>query len=531
MKMKATKIIVFACAVHAALAGAAAPEPYSFLHDYKLDWDPRRPASWVEVDGAKVLKLNGAEKDDNVGWVGCKSPEAFERFRGMEVDFVLEYKLEGIKLRPSKWEKGKMETFKPVTWHWEREAAEWSSWVSPSVNVPESGCTDGWAECRRRSYIGKGDSLEKAGVEMHANCGGGSLYIKDFRIEAAAEPFMDAIVEKAGAKIPEGYRCEYSEKWLDGKKRRGIVAIWSFKPEDFEKIADWGCNLVRMSRFKPLESDYEKLEANLAVLKRRNVRVIFAPTTPGGKGNRNKYGIYNSDSDREKFLAGWEKLAKYFKGRDDVWAFGIMNEPFQDLFGYDNDKYTYWQLVYEAISRIRAIDPDRPIIATADGGGSPEAYNLPYMRPYPFKDVWYELHFYSPIALTHYGVLGKRIDPAKQSYPGLKILGPDPWDKAMLARVFDQRRAFAEKYGARWFVGEFSCMRCMPSAAQWLDDCCNIFDAAEDVDMWTYHSYGEYDGWNLEYEEETPFGGKSRKLKDGEECSRMKVMKAHWAVN
>ena len=139
--MKATKIIVFACAVHAALAGAAAPEPYSFLHDYKLDWDPRRPASWVELDGAKVLKLNGAEKDDNVGWVGCKSPEAFERFRGMEVDFVLEYKLEGIKLRPSKWEKGKMETFKPVTWHWEREAAEWSSWVSPSVNVPESGCT------------------------------------------------------------------------------------------------------------------------------------------------------------------------------------------------------------------------------------------------------------------------------------------------------------------------------------------------------------------------------------------------------
>ena len=530
-KMNRARILVLAFAAAVASAAAAAPQPFSFVHDHKFGIDKRLPVSWVEIDGAKVLKLEGAEKDGKTGKVSYNLPEAFERFRGMEVDFVLEYKLEGIKLRPSKWEKGKKETFKPITWHWEREAAEWSSWERPGVKVPESGSTDGWVERRWRSYIGAGDSLVKAGIEMHATCGGGALYIKDFRLEAAAKPFMDGIVERAGAKIPDGYRCEYSKKWLDGRKRRGIVAIWSFKPEDFEKIADWGCDLVRMSRFKPLEDDYEKLEARLAVLKKRNVRVIFAPTTPGGKGNRNKYGIYNSDSDREKFLEGWEKLAKYFKGRDDVWAFGIMNEPFQNLFGYDHDKYNYWQLVYEAISRIKAIDPDRPIIATADAGGSPGDYALPYMRPYPFKDVWYELHFYSPLALTHYGVLGKRMDPKKQQYPGMKILGSTPWDKAMLSRIFDKRKAFAEKYGARWFVGEFSCMRCMPGAAQWLDDCCSIFDAADDVDMWTYHSYGEYHGWNLEYEEETPYEGKPKKLKPGEECSRMKVMKAHWAEN
>lgn len=530
MEMNGLAMAAVSCLAVLAAAAQEAPKPFSFVHDAKLAWNKKKPVSWVEKDGAKVLKLEGGP-DGGSGKVDLKCPEAFERFRGMEIEFVLEYMLEDAKQRPSKWDKKQMEPFRPITWHWEHADAEWSSWERPWVKIPEGGSTEGWQVKRFRSCIEKNDSLKKAGIELHASFGSGALYVKDYRIEAAKESFMDGIVEKAGAKIPEGYRCEYSKKWLDGKKRRGIVAIWSFKPEDFEKIAGWGCDLVRMSRFKPLEDDYEKLEARLAVLKKHNIRVIFAPTTPGGKGNRNKYAIFNSDSDREKFLQGWEKLATYFKGRDDVWAFGIMNEPFQGLFGNTHDKYNYWQLVYEAISRIRAIDPDRPIVATADSGGSPGDYQLHFMRPYPFKDVWYELHFYSPLALTHYGVLGKRMDPKKQSYPGMTILGSTPWDKAMLSRIFDKRKEFAEKYGARWFVGEFSCMRCMPGAAQWLDDCCNIFDAADDVDMWAYHSYGEYHGWNLEYEEETPYEGKPKKMPKGEECSRMKVMKAHWAEN
>lgn len=184
---------------------AAVPEPFSFVHDAKLAWNKKLPISWVEKDGAKVLKMEGGP-DGGSGKVDLKCPEAFERFR---------------------------------------------------------------------SCIEKDDILKKAGIELHATFGSGALYVKDYRIEAAKDAFMDGIVEKAGAKIPEGYRCEYSKKWLD--------------------------------------------------------------------------------------------------------------------------------------------------------------------------------------------------------------------------------------------------------------DCCNIFDAADDVDMWAYHSYGEYHGWNLEYEEETPYEGKPKKMPKGEGCSRMKVMKAHWA--
>ena len=50
------------------------------------------------------------------------------------------------------------------------------------------------------------------------------------------------------------------------------------------------------------------------------------------------------------------------------------------------------------------------------------------------------------------------------------------------------------------------------------------------VDLWTYHSYGEFHGWNLEYDESSPFE-RPAKVRPGEESARMKVMKKHWAKN
>ena len=514
----------------AAAAAADAKSSFSLIRDGKGFLQKGTSAEWVSLDGEKVLRLGGGapEKDGRMIWAKVD----LERFRGQEFDFVLVYKVVDGKRGVASWDKsGKTkEPFRPACLNWWRENPEYATWIWPQLRLPESGTTDGWVEHRERLYIGLGDNLEKAGAFLSASLLSGNLYVKDWCLEIPKRPFMDEVVEKAGATIPANYRCAYSKKWIDGKKYRGTVAIWSFKPDDFSKIADWGCNLVRMSRFQPLKDDYAKLEANLKVLKERNVRVIFAPAAPGGKGNRKKYAIFNDDAMKDAYLQGWEKLARHFKGRDDVWAFGLLNEPFQGLFGNPGDKYTYWQLEYEAIKRIRAIDPDRPIVATADAGGSPHDYALAYMRPFPFKDVWYELHFYSPLAYTHYQVLGRNLDLSKpgQAYPGISVFKGDSWDKAKLEAVFSQCLPFAEKYGARYFVGEFSVMRRMPGGDRWLADVSDICDKY--VDLWTYHSYGEFHGWNLEYDEASPYE-KPQKVKPGEESARMKVMKARWARN
>ena len=524
-------ILLFAVMSAAAAAAAAdAKSSFSLIRDGKGFLQKGMSAEWVSLDGEKVLRLGGGapKKDGRMTWAKVD----LERFRGQEFDFVLVYKVVDGKRGVASWDKsGKTkEPFRPACLNWWRENPEYATWIWPQLRLPESGTTDGWVEHRERLYIGLGDNLEKAGAFLSASLLSGNLYVKDWRLEIPKRPFMDEVVEKAGATIPANYRCAYSKKWIDGKKYRGTVAIWSFKPDDFSKIADWGCNLVRMSRFQPLKDDYAKLEANLRVLKERNVRVIFAPAAPGGKGNRKKYAIFNDDAMKDAYLQGWEKLARHFKGRDDVWAFGLLNEPFQGLFGNPGDKYTYWQLEYEAIKRIRAIDPDRPIVATADAGGSPHDYALAYMRPFPFKDVWYELHFYSPLAYTHYQVLGRNLDLSKpgQAYPGISVFKGDSWDKAKLEAVFSQCLPFAEKYGARYFVGEFSVMRRMPGGDRWLADVSDICDKY--VDLWTYHSYGEFHGWNLEYDEASPYE-KPQKVKPGEESARMKVMKARWARN
>ncbi len=524
-------ILLFAVMSAAAAAAAAdAKSSFSLIRDGKGFLQKGTSAEWVSLDGEKVLRRGGGAPKKDGRMTGAKVD--LERFRGQEFDFVLVYRVVDGKRGVASWDKsGKTkEPFRPACLNWWRENPEYATWIWPQLRLPESGTTDGWVEHRERLYIGPGDNLEKAGAFLSASLLSGNLYVKDWRLEIPKRPFMDEVVEKAGATIPANYRCAYSKKWIDGKKYRGTVAIWSFKPEDFSKIADWGCNLVRMSRFQPLKDDYAKLEANLRVLKERNVRVIFAPAAPGGKGNRKKYAIFNDDAMKDAYLQGWEKLARHFKGRDDVWAFGLLNEPFQGLFGNPGDKYTYWQLEYEAIKRIRAIDPDRPIVATADAGGSPHDYALAYMRPFPFKDVWYELHFYSPLAYTHYQVLGRNLDLSKpgQAYPGISVFKGDSWDKAKLEAVFSQCLPFAEKYGARYFVGEFSVMRRMPGGDRWLADVSDICDKY--VDLWTYHSYGEFHGWNLEYDEASPYE-KPQKVKPGEESARMKVMKARWARN
>ena len=71
-------------------------------------------------------------------------------------------------------------------------------------------------------------------------------------------------------------------------------------------------------------------------------------------------------------------------------------------------------------------------------------------------------------------------------------------------------------------------MRRMPGGDRWLADVSDICDKY--VDLWTYHSYGEFHGWNLEYDEASPYE-KPQKVKPGEESARMKVMKARWARN
>ena len=176
---------------------------------------------------------------------------------------------------------------------------------------------------------------------------------------------------------------------------------------------------------------------------------------------------------------------------------------------------------------VRAIDPDRVLVASATGGSSPGNYNACDMRPLPLKDVIYQMHFYAPFFLTHAGLYGTTLLP-DDPYPGTEKRGTH-WTKKEVGDVMDYMNDFVERWGAQIYVGEFSCMSKQPGAAQWLDDVADLIEA-HGYKFWTFHSYGEFYGWNLESirDEET---GKLRNIRDGETTDRLEVMKKHWARN
>lgn len=487
------------------------PEPLSLLHDTKVVWDPNLPVSWVEENGERILKLEGATEHGKEGRIDWHHLD-LERFRGREVFFILEYKAEGVLPRSNKWSPSEAEEFHPMTWHWEQAFATYSSWHSPGFVLPKEEYSTDWTTLKYRGHIAIDDDLSNNGARLVATFGKGTMLVRDFRIEVANDLFMDEVVKKAGATIPDDYKCEYSQRGLDefsDNRWRGIVFGWrdNYTEEDFDKIKSWGCNVIRLIGFRPHEDDYAILDKYLAMCRERGIKVVFQPAVPGATGNRNKYKVFNDAELRKAYLMGCAKIAKRFKDSDDIWALGLMNEPFQNLWVATSDMYSFWQLQYEAIKVIRKFDPNRPIIATADGPGAPGSYRLPYMRPFPFKDIWYELHFYTPLAYTHHDVYWKDIDFSKpgQTYPGLRIFGDLQWDKAALQGVMDQAQEFSNKWGARWYLGEFSTARHVPGAAQWLDDVASIADTFPNLDFWTYHSYGEYHAWNLEYDEASPF--------------------------
>ena len=119
---------------------------------------------------------------------------------------------------------------------------------------------------------------------------------------------------------------------------------------------------------------------------------------------------------------------------------------------------------------------------------------------------------YKPLDITH------QLDWRKKPY----IPYPCPekgWDFAFVKKQVDAGRKFQQLTGARIFIGEFSCLRWVPGAAQYLRDCIKIFE--EYGWDWTYHAFREWDGWSIEMGEDPtdktiiPMSDRKQALMDG----------------
>lgn len=188
----------------------------------------------------------------------------------------------------------------------------------------------------------------------------------------------------------------------------------------------------------------------------------------------------------DKFVESWEKIARELNGHPAIWCYDLCNEPIQSCPTQTED---YLKLQYRAARAVRTIDPHTPISVEAVAWDSP--YGFKFLAPLPLDDIVYQVHFYYPGNLTHQGVGGETSKPA--AYPDPKR----PLGKAQLEKTLEHVVRFQKKWGARIYVGEFSCVRWARGRELYIKDCIDIFESLGWD--WTYHAFREWQGWSVEH--------------------------------
>ena len=311
----------------------------------------------------------------------------------------------------------------------------------------------------------------------------------------------------------EALACEYSPRLASLPQLRGVMSPSRQMDEnDFVKLGEWGVRLLRyqMNRYwgqhdanrdlgdydKWLGSKLDHLEATvLPLAEKYGVKVaIDLHMPPGGKAYDGEMNMFYEPEYAEHFIDWWRKIARRFRRHPALYGYDILNEPQQTYSPAGG--LGWWNLQKKAAEAIREIDPETPIVIETNLSDSPGEFKA--LRPLDMKDVIYEVHLYAPMKFTHQGV--------SQGCPYEPTRWPDAakgWNREYLRSILAPVREFQLKYGARIYAGEFSAIAWADGAEKWLADAISVFgDYGWD---WTYHAYGEFQGWSVEHAAERPY--------------------------
>ena len=310
--------------------------------------------------------------------------------------------------------------------------------------------------------------------------------------------------------VPEsdrGYRCAYTSAVAEAPRKRGVMLpSRRCREDDFRTLREWGVTLGRYQMCRNWTADNDNrdldefdrwLDGKLDQLDREVLPwaekygldiVVDLHVAPGGRANSDMNMFYEKPYG-DHFVRCWQKIARRFKGRRNVYGYDLINEPNQQFLGVpDGD---WWSLQRRAAEAVRAIDPDVTIVIESNGWAAPTKF--PSLRPLRMTNVIYQAHVYQPLAFTHQGVDGsRRVKPTKY---------PDPakgWDRDFLRKQLADVRNFQLEHGAKIYIGEFSAAAWAEGADAYLRDCIALFE--EYGWDWTYHAFREWPGWSVEHE-------------------------------
>ncbi len=451
----------------------------------RAPWSNRPAAVWTRDSGLKrtVLQVSvSPQKTDDFNMI--ELPIDLTPYHGMRLAFTCQARAENV-TQPQ-------HSYLGVKYMLYFNSANGQRWVNQD-NV--HGTFD-WKELS--FIVNLPDDPSQARLSLGLQGSSGRVWFEKIRVSVVTPRRPAPTVRDTNAPVWKGH---------DLPRLRGVMSPTSFREEDLRVLGEeWRANLIRWQLVRAwgqpntdrdleeydrwIDQKCDELVSVLAAARQYGIQVVIdIHSPPGGRYEDNNMAMLYEKKYNDHFIKTWEKIARRFRGHPALWAYDLVNEPFQSRLcpaGLDS------QATQERAARaIRRIDPDTTIIIESDEWDSPQAFR--YLQPVDIPRVIYQAHMYYPHEFTHQGVYG----------PGPEFRYPGPiagraFDIEVLREYLQPVRDFQLAYNVHIYIGEFSAIRWAPGAVDYLRDCIDIFE--EYGWDWSYHAYREFTGWSVEYE-------------------------------
>ena len=312
-----------------------------------------------------------------------------------------------------------------------------------TFSVAISGKITGITQVSAREALGSNDFLKVNGTQIRKQKGtedivylrgtnaGGWLVQEDWMNPTNAydqKTMMTTLANRFGASKRDELVSTYENNY------------WT--TQDFDNCAEMGMSVIRLPfTYMNLCDDNGNLKSNafdrldwfVQNCSQRGMYVILDMHGAFGSQNGMDHSgeindgkqLYYNQSNKDKTLNLWKKIAEHFKGNPAVAAYDILNEPgIKAAATYS----LHWDFYNEIYNTIRSKDSNHIIIMESCW----DADNLPRPSQYGWTNVAYEYHYYPWSA--------QNSSDAQKSYFSSKV--------SDIAN---------HNYGVPTFVGEFTC--------------------------------------------------------------------------
>lgn len=312
-----------------------------------------------------------------------------------------------------------------------------------TFSVAISGKITGITQVSAREALGSNDFLKVNGTQIRKQKGTGDIvYLRG--TNAGGWLVQEDWMNPTNASDQKTMMTTLANRF-GASKRDELVSTYEnnyWTTQDFDNCAEIGMSVIRLPfTYMNLCDDNGNLKSNafdrldwfVQNCSQRGMYVILDMHGAFGSQNGMDHSgeindgkqLYYNQSNKDKTLNLWKKIAEHFKGNPAVAAYDILNEPgIKAAATYS----LHWDFYNEIYNTIRSKDSNHIIIMESCW----DADNLPRPSQYGWTNVAYEYHYYPWSA--------QNSSDAQKSYFSSKV--------SDIAN---------HNYGVPTFVGEFTC--------------------------------------------------------------------------